>query len=94
MGWREGAAREEGCCSSRGRERAARGEPEGKVEGPGWTLDSLGSSLKGRGAEGRRLLEQGRLAAAIHSTPAWRRWKEGPAPKSLSPLASMSAVTQ
>lgn len=45
-------------------------EPEGEVEGPGWTLDLVGSSLKGCGAERCRLLEQGCLAAAIHSKPA------------------------
>lgn len=102
LGRREGAAREGGqrgrperkAAAAQGAGSVLPGGPEGEAEGPGWTLDSVGSSLRGRGAEGRRLLEQGRLAAATHSKPAWRRWKEGPAPKSLSPPASVSAGTQ
>ena len=95
MGWGEGAGRDNRrAAAARGAGSVLPGEPEGEVEGPGWTLDSVGSSLKGYGAEGRRLLEQGRLAAAIHSKPAWRRRKQGPASQSLSPLARVSAVTR
>lgn len=93
--WGGGRGRpERKAAAARGAGSVLPGGPEGEAEGPGWTLDSVGSSLRGRGAEGRRLLEQGRLAAATHSKPAWRRWKEGPAPKSLSPPASVSAGTQ